>query len=433
MTSTCAQELERRLASVLSQAFDDTATISGRFKLLDSFEGLLGRPSISDELERKVCARAGNTLMIMRPHGVCAQQLDLMSSFSVDLAHVQAEFHEGKRSPTIAHNLPPIAGAITWCRGLVARVEVPMTKLRSISRSILDRDEAKPVIKTYTAFVATVHEYEHSKIEEWGKHIESSSQAQLKLPLLEPADHDGNMLRVNFDPSLVQLLREVKYFLLADLAVPESAMQIFAKAEMFRKFTGNLDLIVNMYNAVQTQLLPVERPLMKASVDKVEATLRPGLQTLTWKSHGIDMFVTEAMAAVKTTNALMESLSTNLKGIQRALDELCKEPIFARRAKAISCDEFDKIVKDVVVVRTAEVEEKGRTIKNHLRNMARDLKVSAGQADWKYYVDFVNNIVVAGLAKTALRSLVYINEQVWAGSCCSALLVTCLRSWIWES
>jgi dynein heavy chain len=170
-----------------------------------------------------------------------------------------------------------------------------------------------------------------------------------------------------------------------------------------------------MYNAVQTQLLPVERPLMKASVDKVEAALRPGLQTLNWKSHGIDMFVTEAMVAVKTTNTLMESLSTNLKGIQKALDQFAKEPVFARRAKAVSCDEFDKIIKDVVVVRTAEIEERGRAIKNHLRNMARDLKVSAGQADWKYYVDFVNNIVVAGLVKAALRSLVYINEQVCVG------------------
>ena len=38
--------LERRLASILSQAFDDSDTIVGKFKLLDSFEGLLTRPII---------------------------------------------------------------------------------------------------------------------------------------------------------------------------------------------------------------------------------------------------------------------------------------------------------------------------------------------------------------------------------------------------
>jgi len=47
------KELERRLASILTQAFDDCDTIAGKFKLLDSFEGLLNRPNIQDELEKK--------------------------------------------------------------------------------------------------------------------------------------------------------------------------------------------------------------------------------------------------------------------------------------------------------------------------------------------------------------------------------------------
>jgi dynein heavy chain len=47
------KELERRLASILTQGFDDCDTIIGKFKLLDSFEGLLNRPIIQDELEKK--------------------------------------------------------------------------------------------------------------------------------------------------------------------------------------------------------------------------------------------------------------------------------------------------------------------------------------------------------------------------------------------
>jgi len=40
------KELERRLGSILTQGFDDSDTIFGRFKLLDSFEHLLNRPII---------------------------------------------------------------------------------------------------------------------------------------------------------------------------------------------------------------------------------------------------------------------------------------------------------------------------------------------------------------------------------------------------
>jgi len=47
------KELERRLASVITQGFDDMDTIQGRFKILESFEGLLNRPIIQDELEKK--------------------------------------------------------------------------------------------------------------------------------------------------------------------------------------------------------------------------------------------------------------------------------------------------------------------------------------------------------------------------------------------
>ncbi|RYY38441.1 hypothetical protein EON62_00435 [archaeon] len=47
------KELERRLGAVLTQAFDDCVSIYARFKLLDSFDTLLERPLIQDELERK--------------------------------------------------------------------------------------------------------------------------------------------------------------------------------------------------------------------------------------------------------------------------------------------------------------------------------------------------------------------------------------------
>lgn len=47
------KELERRIASILTQGFDDCDTIIGKFKLLDSFASLLNRPIIQDELEKK--------------------------------------------------------------------------------------------------------------------------------------------------------------------------------------------------------------------------------------------------------------------------------------------------------------------------------------------------------------------------------------------
>jgi len=47
------KSLERRLASVLTQAFDDCPTLRGRFRLLDCFSDLVQRPAIAEELQRK--------------------------------------------------------------------------------------------------------------------------------------------------------------------------------------------------------------------------------------------------------------------------------------------------------------------------------------------------------------------------------------------
>mmetsp|Transcript_20734 Transcript_20734/g.31854 ORF Transcript_20734/g.31854 Transcript_20734/m.31854 type:complete len:291 (+) Transcript_20734:897-1769(+) len=114
------KELERRLASILTQGFDDCDTIIGKFKLLDSFEALLNRPIIQDELEKK--------------------HITLLELYKQDLKVVSTVFMEGKalvdkideRAP-ISNNLPPIAGALNWTQGLVERIREPMHKLSLLS------------------------------------------------------------------------------------------------------------------------------------------------------------------------------------------------------------------------------------------------------------------------------------------------------------
>ena len=40
--------------------------------------------------------------------------------------------------PTIAHNYPPIAGAISWCKGLLFRINNPMSKLSEMDEKIME-------------------------------------------------------------------------------------------------------------------------------------------------------------------------------------------------------------------------------------------------------------------------------------------------------
>ena len=385
------KELERRLASVMSQGFDDCVTVVGKFKLLDSFEGLLTRPILADELEKK--------------------HTTLIGAYGDDLRDMQQLFIDAKDSPPIPSNMPKISGALQWCRGLLERIRLPMEKLKQLDRSVLDREEAKEVVKTYTSLVASLGEYEHLKIEEWGEEIEQSSQAKLKLPLLRRKDN-SQQLMVNFDPKLVELLREVKYFLLLGLSVPTSALNIYKKAEIFRRQTGNLELIVNMYNNVLTSLLPVEAPLLRTDLEKIDKALQQGVKNINWKSHGIDYFLTTCMESAKNLDGMLSVMKQCLSRVEELLVIWKSEPLYQRRHKPISCEENEQALRQGMKARYVIIGGGGKEIHKILKSMNKKLNISPGLPDWKAYCDFINNVIISGLAEVVETSLSYLNQQL---------------------
>lgn len=192
--------------------------------MLDSFEGLLNRPIIQDELERK--------------------QITLLELFKQDLKQTQSIFQEGKvlvervdeRSP-ISSNMPPIAGALNWTRGLFDRVNEPMERLSQLSASIQEREEFKDVQKLYNSLLKSLKEFEENKINEWVQGVEENTEEHLNKFLLykeETELAEEGFIRVNFDPVLVRLLREVKYLQLIDIEVPERASALYAKVNIYR-------------------------------------------------------------------------------------------------------------------------------------------------------------------------------------------------------
>ena len=74
-----------------------------------------------------------------------------------------------------------------------------MAKLNQLDRAILEREEAKEVSKVYLTIIASLQDFENQKIEEWGRDVELSSHAKLKLPLLL-RNPETKLLSVNFDP-----------------------------------------------------------------------------------------------------------------------------------------------------------------------------------------------------------------------------------------
>ena len=61
--------------------------------------------------------------------------------------------------------MPPIAGALTWCKSLRDRITEPLEKLTHLGKGasgngILDREEYKDVSKLHTSISKSIKEYE---------------------------------------------------------------------------------------------------------------------------------------------------------------------------------------------------------------------------------------------------------------------------------
>ena len=249
-----------------------------------------------------------------------------------------------------------------------------MAKIRKLDKSVMESEEARDVIKDYTAFQGQLSDYDREQIEAWGAEMEKSSQAKLKNPLLR-SENDVEfgypLLYVNFDPLLVRLLREVKYFLLLGFEAPQAALEIYEHAETFRKHMGNLDLVVNVYNWMQSEMLPVERPLLSKQLELLDDVLAQGIaphkdlledaipdentpkkkkkkskkKPLNWKSNNIDLYVNESMTAANEIKTVVEKMKENLQKAEVILDTWSTHPLLKRSGKAQPVDDFEQLQK----------------------------------------------------------------------------------------
>ncbi len=204
----------------------------------------------------------------------------LLASFASEIETTSRIFRANRDAPPVRKNLPPVAGAINWCRGLVQRIFGHVVKLRSINADLLKMDDAQDTIKSYTALLSALRDYEAGHIKAWGAKVKESSQKNLDKCLLSEAvttvtfapgvvggegaanAHTDQVrtISVNFDPDIIRLLREVKYFQQMKLEVMDSALRIYENVDVFRVQTSNLALICSMYvlPSVHQLALPVQ-------------------------------------------------------------------------------------------------------------------------------------------------------------------------------
>ena len=180
------------------------------------------------------------------------------------------------------------------------------------------------------------------------------------------ADIEEGFVRVNFDPILTRLLREVKYLQLLDIDVPEKAAILYKNVNTYRTQKGNLDIIVDIYNEILRTLLPVEKPLLSDRIQRINKSLEPGIANLRWNSPGIDPFIKNAMEVVTDVDELVRLMKDNVRKMQQMMVKW-KDSLFDRRMKPFPPDELEQNHQSLVGPKLEDIKIHGKEIQRLLK------------------------------------------------------------------
>ncbi|XP_054276549.1 dynein beta chain, ciliary [Macrosteles quadrilineatus] len=394
------EDLDRRLASILCQAFDDCSNLESVFKLIEIVGSVLERPLIKDEFTGK--------------YQLIVNMLEHEMSTSEELFNEQMEeFMTTGRMP-VAKNMPPVAGALQWTAQLRQRITLPIHSFKSLDHVIVQSPDAQAVLERYEALMALLAEFDQRLFSEWANCIPSQIVRNLKRSLLTRTKNNSELL-LNFHNQLTAILREVHYLQLAEKEeIPEEALKLYEKRDVFRKYTVQLNLTIDWYNKVRKHSREVEFELVREQVDEIDQLIQKGQKELDWNSDNLWQFIERLNALVEELQGRIQKTQVNVQQMEAVMSTWRKHPLFERKDGKKDTLLFIEERADRAAKRYAEIgvaaNEIHQLLKENCTLFNMDSNLEGKQ--WLDYVVYVDGIVAEALLKTIGCSLGYLAEHM---------------------
>ncbi|XP_041076181.1 dynein heavy chain 17, axonemal-like [Polyodon spathula] len=395
------QDYDTRLGTIICQAFDDCHCIESAVKLFDMFGTLLERPVLRSQVSSKYTA--------------------LVEMFNVELDRAKVVFDAQLFAtdvcggvPPICKNMPHVAGQLKWAQELRDRIQAPMKSFRAIDHPCMCTDEAKLVLQKYEEMLNLLDMYCEHVYVKWTTQVDDDCQFNLEQPLIL-RDPKSYLIRVNFNKQLVAVLREVKYLTIqAKEDIPESAADVFANSETFRKFVGNLDIIVAWYNKIRVTVHPVEFPLIKNELEDIDSKLNKAESTLSWNTDGAWEYIQEMRNTLYDFETRTQKAKSNVETMCQIMQEWSASPMFERKDnKKESLLDLDGRV-NALNKKYATMREDGQRIHKLLKENKTLFKADDTTPVWSHYVLYIDDKVVDGFFKVVSTSLQFLASNMGA-------------------
>ncbi|KAM8850133.1 dynein axonemal heavy chain 17-like isoform 3-T3 [Spinachia spinachia] len=366
-------DLERRLASVLSRAFEDCCISSSGAKLVKMFGFILDRPLIHDQLRP----------YLVRLEEMVLEELDQIESLF---------FSERKESDTFCMFTPSHAAGLCWSQQLRRRAETTLNHHRTLQQ--LDG------LRT-----------------EWSSLLDSDCGFILEQPVIQK--NQQGMLGVNCSNTLHVVLRELRYVSRkTDLELRPNAARLFTCRDDITRSYLSLSHMVSCYKQVVGGVLTEDFSLIQDQLQDLDLNQNLSeLHRYTWGSEGLQQQVEQNRDMVLLLHSTVSQARANMDAMTRIIQGWAKLHLLERSGESL--------------LEVRDMEQSYRHIREEGEELLRLTQVNRslyGAKDssesWIMYLEHLDDKVQDGLFQLALRSMHFLLDNMNPQSCCTFVTVS---------
>ncbi|KAI3354987.1 hypothetical protein L3Q82_004779 [Scortum barcoo] len=234
----------------------------------------------------------------------------LLQRYSRELELLRKTYQRQRDRPPTGRNLPPVSGRILWCRQLFRKIEAPMLILKK-KLDVLKGPEMTKVIRNYNKMSVVLLQYEVLHLQAWSQAAESVPH-RLNAALLVRHENSKEVF-VNLDPVVLEVLQESRWMTKLGVMVPKVVLKMSSRETQVKDLHRRLLDLLQDYSSVVARIPPFLLPLMQPFIGQVEASLSPGLTTLSWTALNTDTFINRVYMALNDLDQVSKVASDLLE------------------------------------------------------------------------------------------------------------------------
>lgn len=139
--------------------------------------------------------------------------------------------------------------------------------------------------------------------------------------------------------------------------------------------------------------------------------MNPGIEEHKWKSPYIDQFIGKSKNIVDGLFETVQKMKESLKKVEVNLSTF-NTKIIERKNKPMSPEDYDQFLKAHFANKIGIVKDCGTSIQKTVKEVLDAVKADKKGVAWKNYNDYVNCILIDGIAEAIQTALKHLNDQI---------------------